>query len=208
MPQRMRGALALIASIAIGCATEIRNLEGDVAVSEGAAARLPATAAVVPAEPSATVPRLTQSAALERFATRLAASEVFEELQFPASALANPRPDLLIHTAVDAHYERHWLRNFASDWLVGLSLLTLQPLLPSIADLCVEIRWEARRADARRLHADSARACNRIESTWLRVPESDLAKWHDETLARAIDRAVLQIASAREQLAATGEGTR
>jgi hypothetical protein len=203
MSKRMQGALALVAALAASCATEIRSLDADVAADTGAAEHLPAIAAIAAAEPRTSVPRLTQSAALERFAARLAAAGLFDEIQFPASELANPKAGLWIHTAIDARYERHWLRNLASDWLVGLSVLTLQPLLPSIADLCVEIRWEAQRSDAQRLHGDSAVACNRIESTWLRVPEADVAKWHDETLARAIDRALLQIAGARDQLVAT-----
>jgi hypothetical protein len=199
--RRLPRAIALLAALGSGCATEIRTLDSPAAPALERAAPLPRIAGIAAAESRERVPRLAGSEAVARFASSLAAAEVFEGLEFPATALANPKPDLVLDVAVESRYDPHRLRNLASDWLVGLSLLTLQPLIPSIADLCVEIRWEARASDARTLAGDSAIACNRIQSTWLRVPEADLATWHDATLARAIDAAVAQIARARARLA-------
>lgn len=198
--------VALLASalLAAACATRSQLLTPPAAPS-AAAEPIPLRAGVARGEALESVPRVSAGAGLERFAARLHETGLFRAVVFPAGELASPPPDLLLRISLGSRYDRHRLRNLASDAAVGLSLLLLQPLLPSLADLEVELRWEARAPDGRLLHADRALVRNRLESTWLRTPEPEVARWHDETLGLAIDAALAQLAGARAELAAARE---
>lgn len=196
--------LALLASAQFGaaCSTRSRLLTAQIHAPNAAAEPLPLLAGVARGAALESVPRLPAGAGVERFAARLHEVGIFRAVLYPAGALASPPPDLLLRVSLGSRYDRHRLRNLASDLAVGMSLLLLQPLLPALADLEIEVRWEARAPDGRLLHAERALVRNRIESTWLRTPEAEAAHWHAATLDLAIDAALAQLSDARATLAA------
>ncbi len=190
------GALLLSA-----CSARYRALSPPPPSAAQARAGLPLLVGVTRGGEGEGVPRLPADRGAERFAAALQQAGLFRGVVYPVSELAPLQPDLWIAVSQSSRYDRHLWRNLASDTAVGLSLLLLQPLLPSLADLEVEIAWEVRTPAGRALERGRAAASTRFESTFLRAPEREVARWHDETQALAIEAAIAQLRSAGASLA-------
>ncbi len=134
-----------------------------------------------------------------RFAMRLRDANVFSDVIYPMTELSPITPDLILEVSVSSAHDLHPLKNLAKDIAVGLSLLLLQPLLPTSYDLAVEIT--ALPSGSGFAPAPELRATrrSRFSFTWLRASDEAIERWHLDTTNRAIDA---MIASVEEHYAA------
>jgi hypothetical protein len=139
------------------------------------------------------IQRLHPERLTQRLAERLADAGIFSEVVYPLTELSPAIPDIVFEISISSHYDLHPLTNLAKDVAVGLSVLLLQPVLPTVYDLNVEVSASASPVgDQSRSKLVAARQ-SRFEFTWLRASEESIEAWHHETTERAIDALVKRI---------------
>ena len=130
----------------------------------------------------------------ERFARRLFEAGVFSDVIHPLTDRSPARPDVVIELSVSSTHDLHPLKNLAADIAAGLSLLLLQPVLPTTWDLSVEITASGHGGGAGRAEVFRTAARSRFEFTWLRASQESIEHWHRETSDRAINAMVARVA--------------
>ena len=103
------------------------------------------------------------------------------ERPLPATLLADFQPIQLVHR----------LANLAKDIAAGLSILLLQPVLPTVVDLEVEL--EARGTATGTAPELRGTSRTRFEYTWIRAPKESIEQWHRKATDRAIDELIARI---------------
>lgn len=146
------------------------------------------------------VPQILPSRVVERFAARLAETGRFREVVYPLTALAGGEPDVVYDVSVSSSADLHPVSNLVKDIVVGVSVLLLQPALPTAYDLDVALAASASSRDGRRAATLRASHALRFETTWLAPPAESIRAWHDETADGAIDALIAMILLGRDAL--------
>ena len=191
---------AVVVAMVVGSGCYARTVPIPRGVDRPPASEAPATRAAVDqrigirsGESAGNVPQIDPSRVVERFATRLAKAAVFTEVVYPFTSLAGGEPDVLYDVSVTSSVDLHPLSNLVKDIAGGVSVLLLQPALPTTYELDVEIAAIASSRDGRRLATHRASHALRFETTWLTPPAESLRAWHEETADGAIEALVAAI---------------
>jgi len=131
---------------------------------------------------------------VQHFAERLYAAGIFSDVVYPLTERSPAVADIVFELSVTSSYDLHRISNLARDIAVGLSVLLLQPMLPTVYDLEVTLTARAITTEDMQETVLEGSARSHFESTWLRVPEKSVRQWHRETARRAIDALVARVA--------------
>ena len=141
------------------------------------------------------IARLHPERLAQRLAERLATASVFSDVVYPLTRQSAAVPDVVFEVSVSSRYDLHPVSNLAKDIAVGLSILLLQPVLPTVYELEVEI---AARSPGSVGAPDSepdlrGTSRTRFEFNWLRAPAESIEQWHFEATDRAIEDLLARI---------------
>ena len=136
------------------------------------------------------IERLQPERLTQRLAERLADASIFSDVVYPLTKQSPAVPDVVFEVSVSSSYDLHPVSNLAKDIAVGLSVLILQPVLPTVYDLEVQLETSGSIADGTKLQGTSR---TRFEFNWLRASEESIEQWHREATDRAIDELVKRI---------------
>jgi len=140
------------------------------------------------------VGRIRAGDVAERFARELREAGLFADVVFPLTELSPVEPDVTLEVQVASKHDLHPWQNLLKDLAVGLSVLLLQPLLPTTWDLDLDLGVRARDREGRTLVESRQSSRFRFESTWLRAPEDALVRWHADAVDFAVRALVARLA--------------
>jgi len=189
------GALAMV--VLTGCyakSVPIAPLEIAAPSSESPATQATLLAGVRGGEHGENIERLLPERIVQRFAERLAETRAFSEVVYPLTDQSPAVPDVVFEISVSSSYDLHPVSNLAKDVAVGLSILLLQPVLPTVYELEVQLATNAPMMGAENESALLGSGRSRFEFTWLQAPEESVRDWHRGTTDRAVDELVNRIA--------------
>jgi len=139
------------------------------------------------------IERLHPERLTQRLAERLAQASIFSDVVYPLTKQSPAVPDVVFEVSVSSSYDLHPVSNLAKDIAVGLSILFLQPVLPTVYDLEVKLATSGSTTDGAPASKLLGASRTRFEFTWLRASEESIEQWHRETTDRAIDELVERI---------------
>lgn len=153
-------------------------------------------AGVRSATPGNNIERIDPERMTHLFAERLYDAGIFSDVVYPLTEQSPAVADVIFEISVTSSYDLHPVSNLAKDIVVGLSILLLQPALPTVYDL--EVTLEARSPRSGRapeLESELRGASqSRFEFTWFHASKESIDEWHRETTDHAIDELVARIA--------------
>lgn len=150
-------------------------------------------AAVRSSEHGDNVGRIQPERLVQRFAERLYDATIFSDVVYPLTERSPAVPDVVFEISVASSYDLHPVSNLAKDVAVGLSILLLQPVLPTAYDL--EVTLATRGVGTETKPELLGTGQTRFEFNWLRAPDDSIEQWHRDTTDRAIDELVDRIAA-------------
>ena len=139
------------------------------------------------------IERLQPERLTQRLAKRLADASIFSDVVYPLTKQSPAVPDVVLEVSVSSSYDLHPVSNLAKDIAVGLSVLLLQPVLPTVYDLEVELATSGSISGGAPESKLLGRSRTRFEFTWLHASEESIEQWHREATDRAIDELVERI---------------
>ena len=201
---RRRALRALLAAALpglLGCYAKSFPLAPAPAPPTRAATPLPLTAGVRAGASGENVVRIHATDVLARFAGRLDGEGLFRDIVFPYTGLARVEPDLLLELSVASELDLHPIQNLLKDLVVGVSVLLLQPAVPTAYDLDVELTLRVRSARGDLIAQLQQTSRFRYETTWLHPPADSLDAWHREATDHAVEALIARLVAERGSLA-------
>lgn len=168
-------------------------------------APLPLVVGVRAAQSGTQVPGIDSQRVVERFASELSSAQLFRAVVYPMSDLAHLSPDLVLDVTVASSMNLHEVENLAKDVAVGISVLLLQPVLPTTYDLRVEIGAQILSRSGRTIASYTQAPSLRFKSNWISPNQEARAQWREEAVARAVAAVVNDMAAGRAKLRAAAE---
>ena len=165
-------------------------LEPSVPLNHSPGSRPTLLAGVRAATHGDNIERLHPERLTQRLAERLADANIFSDVVYPLTVQSPAVPDVIFEVSVSSIYDLHPVSNLAKDIAVGLSVLLLQPVLPTVYDLQVELATSGSTTGGDVL---LGRSRTRFEFNWLRASDRSIEQWHREATDRAIDELVKRI---------------
>ncbi len=193
-----------------GCyakSTAMAPRENAAPPGESPASRPTLLAGVLPAKHGNNIERLQPERVTQRFAERLYAANVFSDVVYPLTSRSPAVPDVVFEVTVSSSYDLHPVSNFAKDVAVGLSILLLQPVLPTVYDLEVNLATRSPAPGGAAEPELRGASRTRFEFTWLRASKESIEQWHSEATDGAIDELVDRIADRYGARAAQSPGS-
>jgi hypothetical protein len=132
------------------------------------------------------VGRIRSVEVLERFLDHLEESGLFTRLIYPYTDHAPDKPDLVLELSVSSYHDLHKWKNLGKDILVGASLLTLQPVLPTVYDLDLVLTLLVLRPEGESVTELVQEGRYRFEHDRVRASNASLEAWHVEAIEDAL----------------------
>lgn len=152
--------------------------------------------------------RINQCDVVELFAKRLNAENLFTTVLFPYTGLSPSYPDVILEVSVSSNYNLHSGENLLKGVAIGLSLLLLQPALPTEYDLSVLLAVRATSRDGRLIKLYEYRSDYRFQYTLLQPSGEAINRWHGDTIIHAVEAVISQIKHDRSFLLEVAEGNK
>ncbi|MCH2169185.1 hypothetical protein MK489_00260 [Myxococcota bacterium] len=168
-------------------------------------APIPLVVGVQANSPGPQAPGIDPRRVVERVASTLSSAQLFSAVLYPVSELAHLSPDWTLTVSVSSSLDLHAVENLAKDIAVGVSVLLLQPVLPTTYDLRVEIEAQIHSRDGKVVASYAQAPSLRFESNWISPDYEARAEWRDEAVALAVAALIDEIASDRTRLRDTAE---
>lgn len=167
-----------------------------------AAERVDLTAAVAKAETQEeqNIARIKPNDVVELFAKSLDDEHFFNTVIFPYTESSPIEPDVILEVSVMSTYDLHTNQNFLKGIAIGLSLLLLQPLLPTEYDLSVHLAVRAISRDRRPIKQYDYRNDFRFEYTVPRPSEESIIQWHKDAYRNVVEAVINEIKQDRAAL--------
>lgn len=194
--------MVVLATVLVGCYARSFPKEEPSVPTQITVKGVDLTAAVAKAETQKdeNVPRINPSDVVEYFAKRLNDEHFFKAVTFPYTELSPTHPDVILEVSVKSTYDLNTNENFLKGIAVGLTLLLLQPVLPTEYDLSLHVAVRALSRDGLPIKQYDFGSDFRFQYTVPRPSEESITQWHTDTIRQAVEALITQIKQDRAVL--------